>query len=63
MSKRPFAKVVGALLLGASTIAAFPNVGDSAKDFSIYRYDTKEQWKLADHIGKKVIVLISGSFC
>jgi hypothetical protein len=34
-----------------------------AKDFTIYNYDTQQEWTLFDYIGDYVIALVSGSFC
>lgn len=58
MSKTSFFIVVCSISMGYAL-----GIGDKAPDFTLYHYDNKATWTLSDHIGDKVILLISGSFC
>lgn len=37
--------------------------GQPAPDFTIYNYDTQQEWTLSDYLGDYVICMVSGSFC
>lgn len=55
-------KFLFSVLIVLSASFSLLNAQD-AKDFTIYNFETKQEWTLSDYMGKYVIALVSGSFC
>lgn len=57
-----FKKALSIIVLCITASFAFPGVGDEVPDITLYKYKDST-FTLYDHIEKKVILLITGSYC